>query len=65
MKINMSNKIFITAKDVSSIMDVSIGHVYKIIRLTNYELKKYAFLIVAGNVLVSFLRKKLYVTSNL
>ena len=49
----MSNKIFMTAKDVSSMMDVSIGHVYKLFRLINSELKKLGFLVVTGKVPVN------------
>ena len=37
-------------------MDVSIGHVYKLFRLINSELKKSGFLVVAGKVPVSFFK---------
>lgn len=49
----MSNKIFMTVKYVFSIKDVSIGHAYKLFRSINSELKKSAFLVVAGKVPVN------------
>ena len=56
----MSNKIYMTAKDVSTTMGVSMGHAYKLIRIMNSELKDAGFLVVAGKVPLSFFKKKCF-----
>lgn len=56
----MSDKIFITAKEASVMLGVSIGHAYKIVRQMNDELKKNGYLVVAGKVPFVFFKKKFY-----
>ena len=56
----MDKKIFVTAKDVASIMSISLGHAYKLIRSMNLELKNDGFIVVAGKVPYSFFKKKIY-----
>ena len=56
----MDKKIFINAKEVSSLMEVSMGHAYKLIRQLNDELKKPGYLVVAGKVPVVYFKKRFY-----
>lgn len=56
----MDKKIFMTAKDVSVLLGISIGHAYKLIRQMNAELKNSGFIVVAGKVPTSYFKKKCY-----
>ena len=48
------DKIFISAKELSEIMDISLGHAYKLIKQMNNELKQSGYLVVAGKVPIAF-----------
>ena len=54
---------FITAKEVSVLMDVSQGKAYQIIRQLNDELQKKGYLIVAGKVSRKYFSEKVYYES--
>lgn len=41
-----NNKIYITANELAEMLDVSVGHAYKL----NQELEKEGFLVIAGKV---------------
>ena len=45
-----NNKIYITANELAEMLDVSVGHAYKLIRKLNQELEKEGFLVIAGKV---------------
>lgn len=53
-------KQFIGAEELSKIMDVSIGHAYKIIRKLNNELLEKGFIIVAGKVSCQYMEERYY-----
>ncbi len=42
------NKIYITAGELAEMLDISIGHAYKIIRRMNGELEKQGYLVISG-----------------
>ena len=44
------NKIYITARELSDMLGVSMGYAYKIIRKLNKELDKDGFIVIAGKV---------------
>ncbi len=54
------DKIFISAKELSEIMDISLGHAYKLIKQMNNELKQSGYLVVAGKVPIAFFKKKFF-----
>ncbi len=56
----VENKIFITAKELAEMLDISVGHSYKIIRQLNEELEKEGFLVVAGKVPRRYFEKRWY-----
>ena len=45
------NKIHITAGELAEMLDISIGHAYKIIRHMNEELEKQGYLVISGKLL--------------
>ena len=57
---NMSEKLMMTANDVASILGISVGHAYKIIRALNAELESKGFITVAGKVPTSMWNKKFF-----
>lgn len=56
----MSNKLFLTAKDVSEIMSVSQSMAYRIIRTLNSELKANGYLTVCGKVSRKYFEQKMF-----
>lgn len=56
----MNEKNFITAQQVAEILDVSLGHAYKVVRQLNNELKKEGFLVIAGKVPRVYFEKRWY-----
>ncbi len=54
------NKIYLSANELSKLLDVSIGHAYKMIRQMNNELEKQGFLVVAGKVPTRYFEKRWY-----
>ena len=53
-------KMFITAEEVATILGVSTGYAYKVIRGLNDELKKRGYRVVSGKVPVKFFEEKFY-----
>ena len=53
-------KKFLTANDVASILEVSKGHAYKIIKKLNEELSENGFLTVAGKVPRRYFEERCY-----
>ena len=54
------NKIYITAMELAELLDVSIGHAYKIIRRLNQELEKDGYIVIAGKVPKRYFEKRWY-----
>jgi len=52
------NKIYITASEMASLLGVSVGHAYKIIRKMNDELKNSGYLVVSGKVPRKYFEKQ-------
>lgn len=57
---NTENKIFITAEEMSTMLGISLGHAYKIIRKMNNELKKQGYIVIAGKVPIAYFEKHWY-----
>ncbi len=57
---NNENKMYVTAVEVASILGISEGHAYKIIRMLNEELKTAGYLTIAGKVPVKYFEKRWY-----
>lgn len=54
------DKLYLTAQDLSKLLDVSIGHSYKIMRMLNDELSEQGYIVIAGRVPTAFFCKKYY-----
>lgn len=54
------NKQYITAQELQTIMGISRGKAYDIIRGCNKELKEQGFITVAGKLPIAYLEKKYY-----
>lgn len=54
------NKMYVTASEVASLLGVSEGHAYKIIRMLNEELKASGYLTIAGKVPLKYFEKRWY-----
>ena len=52
------NKIYITASELSSLLGVSTGHAYKIIRKMNDDLKDKGYLVISGKVPKKYFEKQ-------
>jgi Mn-dependent DtxR family transcriptional regulator len=57
---NIENKIYITASELAELLDVSVGHAYKMVRQLNKELEKEGYLIIAGKVPKRYFEKRWY-----
>ena len=55
-----NEKIYITAKELSELLGISIGHAYKIIHQMNEELTKAGYLVISGKVPVRYFEKRWY-----
>ena len=53
-------KLYYTAKEVAEMLDVSVSHVYKVIREANRELSSKGFYVRAGRVSRKYLDSKVY-----
>jgi prophage antirepressor-like protein len=42
------NKIYLTANDLASMLGISVGHAYKIIRRMNNDLEQQGYLVISG-----------------
>ena len=56
----MKDKSFITAAELAEMLDVSIGHAYKIIHKLNEELEKKGFITFAGRVPRKYLEERCF-----
>lgn len=54
------NKQYITAKEISDALGVSVGKAYAIIRELNEELKSKGYLVIAGKVSRTYFTEKWY-----
>lgn len=54
------NKIYITAREFSDMLGVSMGYAYKIIRKLNKELDKDGFIVIAGKVPKGYFEKRCF-----
>ncbi len=55
-----TNKIYITANELSEMLGVSAGHAYKIIRRLNKELENDGYIVIAGKVPKRYFEKRWY-----
>ncbi len=55
---NTEQKIFITAPEMATMLGISTGHAYKLIRTLNKELEKSGYLVIAGKVPTSYFEKR-------
>jgi len=53
-------KLYYTAKEVAEMLDVSVSHVYKVIREANKELSAKGFYVRSGRVSRKYLDSKVY-----
>ncbi len=56
----MQNSNFINAQELAEILEISVGHAYKIIRKFNDELKNQGYVVIAGKISKNFLEEKIY-----
>ncbi len=54
------DKLFITANELSKILQVSEGHAYKIIRKLNKELDEKGYITIAGKLPRKYLNERFY-----
>ena len=54
------DKMYINADEVSQILGVSKGYAYRVIRTLNEELKNEGFHVIAGKVSSKYFREKFY-----
>lgn len=64
MEKNTTDKLFLTAKDVSEIMSVSQSMAYRLIRTLNSELKASGYLTVCGKVSRKYFEQRVFVESS-
>lgn len=57
-------KLFYTAAEVASMLGISVGQSYKILRQWNEELQKKHYLVIAGKIPVKFFLEKVYGNGN-
>ena len=55
-----NEKIYITAREMSELLGISIGHAYKIIHQMNEELTKSGYLVISGKVPIRYFEKRWY-----
>ena len=60
----MTGKLFLNAKDVAEIMDVSVSMAYKIIKKLNAELKEKGCITVSGKISRKYFEEKVYGTTS-
>ena len=56
----MNTNSFITAAELAQMLDVSVGHAYKVIHRLNEELKKMGYLTVPGRIPHKYLEERCY-----
>ena len=52
------NKIYITAPEMAEMLDILLGHAYKIIRGLNNELKNDGYIVIAGKIPRDYFKKR-------
>lgn len=55
---NTEERIFITAPEMATMLGISTGHAYKLIRTLNQELKQSGYLVIAGKVPKTYFEKR-------
>lgn len=53
-------KLYLNAQDVAELLDISIGHSYKILREMNESLRNAGFIVIAGRVPTKLFKEKYY-----
>lgn len=56
----MNKKLFITAPEMAELLDVSVGHAYKMIRHMNNQLVSDGYMVIAGKVPKGYFEKCWY-----
>ena len=56
----MSTKVYLSASDVSSLLGVSAGFAYRIIREMNHDLRQKGYLAISGKVPTRYFEEKWY-----
>lgn len=56
----MNTKSFITAAELAEMLNVSVGHAYKVIHKLNDELEKQGYLVFAGRIPRKYLEERCY-----
>ena len=56
----MNTKSFITATELAEMLNVSVGHAYKVIHKLNDELEKQGYLVFAGRIPRKYLEERCY-----
>ncbi len=54
------SKQFLSAEDVATILEVSKGHAYKIIKSLNEELSAKGYIVIAGKIPKRYLEERCY-----
>ena len=55
-----NEKIYLTAKEVSEILGISLGHAYKLVQKMNEELSSKGYLVIAGKIPVQYMKDRYY-----
>ena len=56
----MPDKIYLSAKDISDLLEVSLSKAYKIIRAMNGELSAKGYLTIPGKVPIAYFKEQWY-----
>lgn len=56
----MPDKIYLSAKDISGLLEISLSKAYKIIRSMNEELKSKGYLVIPGKVPTAYFNERWY-----
>ena len=57
---NETNKIYYTAEEVSTMLGISMGTSYRLIRNLNKELRDKGFIVIAGKLPIKYFEEKYY-----
>ena len=55
-----TKKIYVTAKELAEMLDVSVAHAYKLIRKMNDDLAQEGYIVISGKVPRRYLEKRWY-----
>lgn len=56
----MSTKLYLSAKDVASLLEISEGFAYRLIREMNLELRQQSYLTISGRIPTRYFEEKWY-----